>query len=246
MKTVLLFSGGIDSLASYCILKNQGKSVDKFLYLHFGVRYNREEVKAVYKLLQFLGEDEKYGWVDLDFVQGFEDAGTAEIPYRNLLAVVVAKYFGDKVVLSIEEGTQRNISRDRSDAFMRLLNRLYKYLDNKQRLSVVNPVRNLTKQDEVKVIKDYFGDKAQEVIDMTFSCYFPVDGKHCGNCPACIRKFFALYYNGLEFNNIARNPIESDVFKVYVGRIERGVYKGRRGRQYREVLENLRREGWKI
>lgn len=243
MRTVLLFSGGIDSLASYCLLKSWKEKIDVFLYVHLGVRYNYEEVTVAYRLLEFLGEERKYKYVDLDFVKEFEDKRTAEIPYRNLLLVVVAKYFGNRVVLSVEKGTQRNVSKDRSDVFMRLLNSLYKYLDSKESLSVINPVRNFTKQDEVGVIKEYFGDKAQKVIDMTFSCYFPVRGKHCGNCPACIRKFFALSYNGLEFNNVIMNPVESEMFKEYADRIKKGVYKKKRGRQYKEVLRRL---GWKI
>jgi 7-cyano-7-deazaguanine synthase in queuosine biosynthesis len=213
------------------------------LYVDLGTKYSEIEKVRLSILVSYLGIEKPLIEVPLSFVKDFEK-GNGEVPYRNLLLITVAKMFGDEVVLSVEEGTQVNESNDRSDAFFNKVNDIFSYLDG-YNSTIINPVRELTKIDEVKAILSYFGKKeGEKVLRMTFSCYSPVSGRECGNCPACIRKFLALEYNHIEAAGLfGSNPLKSKVLKTYIKETKAGKYTGARGEQYKEVFKRLKLVG---
>ena len=241
MSKVVLFSGGVDSLTS--VLKLKKLTVDEFkcLYVDFGHRYKEAERNVVFELGWNLGLDVEF--LDFRGIGKFEKPD-AEIPFRNDFLIMIAMMLDARdVFLSIEQGTEDNVSRDRSQEFM---DRIGSYLSWRvgDGVYVHNLVAEMTKQDEMKWILDNYGNRGRMLLLKTFSCYNPVRAvggiyKMCGNCKACLRWYLAGLGVGGERDDWASNPVESIVFQEYVKDTKAGVYKGRRGKQYEEIFKRL-------
>lgn len=226
MSRVLLWSGGVDCLASLAVL--EGK-VDVLLYVDTGSRYSRVEMECARNLAAQAGMLYKFRCANARYMGEFEKA-SAEIPYRNAMLGLIASMYGDKVFLSIEAGTEENDSKDRNPEFFEKLNVLLCAMSDK-RPKVVNALAGVTKQEGVAFILDYF-PFGLSLLSKTYSCYRG-GNESCNACPACVRKWFALKGNGIELNRAVR---ESDVFLQYVKSVREGKYASRRGEEYKQIL----------
>jgi len=182
MNRVLLFSGGVDCIASYCLL--DGK-VDMFLYVHIAGRYSEAEYEAAMRVAYLMGEVDKLRMIPCPWLGKLEKEN-AELPYRNAFLIVVAKMYGNSVAISIESGTEKNESNDRSENFLQQASRMCSIMSgNPSYQTVLNPVSGLTKSDEVDVVLHYYGkERGQEILEAAFSCYTPAGSAECGTCPA--------------------------------------------------------------
>lgn len=235
MAKVLLFSGGVDCLASFVKLKGE---VDTLLFVNLGHKYAWEEYRAARRLAYSLRCGDKFVSVPWLLPDGVEK-DNAEIPMRNLLLVQAAAYFGDQIFVSIESGTEQNESNDRSVEFFHKLQGLYKFAGNQ--IQITNLVGYMTKVREVTEIVKYFGDdEASQLLKGTFSCYNPAEGEECLGCPACFRKYIALLANNIKWAERALdNPQFIDLVLSYYKRAVEQISHNLRWVEYKSIIENL-------
>lgn len=182
-KTVLLYSGGMDSWLISEIVKPDVK-----LYVNVKSRYAKAE-------LEKLPEDVIV--VDLDLSQWERE--DAIIPLRNLYFVMVASNYGDEIILGATAGDR---VLDKSFRFADMTSNLLSYLYQKQHwteardIDVLLPFKYHTK---TQLIEEYVkrGGNLDRAWKQSFSCYNPDhDGNECWSCKPCYRKFAAFWLNG--------------------------------------------------
>lgn len=182
-KTVLLYSGGMDSWLIDKILKPDVK-----LYVNVNSRYAKAEVEK-------LPKDVKV--VNLDLSEWERE--DAIIPLRNLYFVMVAANYGDNIVLGATAGDR---VLDKSHAFATKASLMLSYLyqeqhwTNKRDIRVLLPFKDFTKTQLVEEYASQGGDLL-EAWQNSFSCYNPTEnGRECWHCKPCYRKFVAFWMNG--------------------------------------------------
>lgn len=172
---VNLVSGGIDS---YIMCQEYpGKNV----YIDFGQQYRDEEISA----LKDLGVD--FDIIKIDSV--FQDSGIF-INDRNLtLACLVSMVYNPDEIYMAGLKDDNCIDKTESE-FERMSEIITRY--SQKPVRVISPYWHKTKGDIVAGFKD------KQSLLKTFSCYNPINGKPCGNCPACLRRVIALETNGVD------------------------------------------------
>lgn len=184
---VLLFSGGLDSVALWYLL---GKPAA--LYVHLGHRYEAAEVAAIDRLAAAV-PDLRPSCAEGPRLGHLEQPG-GHIPHRNLLlAATAAAVTGtDHVMLGALLG---EASPDKSAAFLRSASRALTASAGRP-VRVSAPARRWTKTGLVRRWLAAHPDAAR-VVPLTRSCYSPDAVPECGSCPACFRRHVALYHVGL-------------------------------------------------
>ena len=240
MKSVLLFSGGIDSLATYLLSKNKKHNyrgtIDTLLYFQNSGRNSSSQDKATRNLQHFLSitTDLRTYPMPKEF-RSFEKANY-ELPARNMHFILTATNLGaDKIYLGIEK--DQDYLYDRSPEFFakasELLTSLFRrsiqvsaYAPEMSKAElVINSLDGLTGADLSNAITVY---------NSSFSCYAPtvpydsrdpakVGYKECGTCEACVRKFICFDYvntvlklkKTLNIDGFSFPPLDSDIFAKY-------------------------------
>lgn len=179
VKNVKLVSGGVDSY----ILSQEVEGMN--LFINFGQKYANEELAALKKL-----------GVDFEVITLPPIPPTDEIfiPSRNLMLATIAViyYNADNVFLAcLADGdpTMLDIQKEGLEEMSNILSKF-----SNREIKVSSPYFELTKNQLV----GKFNDK--EKLKDTFSCYFPVDGKPCGDCKGCLTRNIALETNGIKSN----------------------------------------------
>lgn len=195
-KEVVLFSGGMDSLIAWEIVGRPPA-----LYVDLGHKYSGVEIQRCQEIIpevQFFHLEE--------IGQRFE-LPSAEIPLRNLYLAMVAANLGyDRIWLSV----QRNEMTipDRSEEFFSMASNMLTMLMDRP-IEVRTPVADLDKTEMVQ----WYVEHEKDIGDLkrTWACYQPVNviplkpgvyresdwQEHCGDCPACFRRFIAMKLNGI-------------------------------------------------
>lgn len=193
-KTVLLFSGGMDSLMVAWLAKP-----DVLLYVRHGSRYEQAEASALTRLVA--AEALPPGsLLHIDTLPlGRFERPDAIIPLRNLFFVALAAQYGERVLVGAMQGDR---SLDKSAEFFQRTSDLLSYLHGPQhwcqpRTFFVNaPYQRETKTSLVRRYLAVGHDPA--LLRMSFSCYDPVESRQCGVCKPCFRKWVALRNNGID------------------------------------------------
>lgn len=218
MKKVLLFSGGMDSLALKKIW-----NPDVSLYVDVGSRYSKQEIERLPKdVVVFKLED-----------LGSLERSNAIIPLRNLFFICIASNYGNQIALG---ATKDDRVLDKTFEFADKTTDLLSYLWREQwwteerKVSVELPVKHLTKS---QIIKTYLeaGGLLEDLAKNSFSCYEPVKNKECGTCKPCVRKWLALIQYGHNFSETS----EDYCHKVYSGS-ELEVWKTERPNEASEII----------
>lgn len=176
MKRVKLVSGGIDSY----IMSQEYEGTN--VYVDFGQAYAEEEKQALKRL------EVDYELISIDkHGASFEDI---YIPDRNLmLACIVEMYYGaDEIYMA---GLKDDNCADKSKPEFEIMSEIVSRYAGK-RVDIISPFFDKTKGD---IIAEFSGDRRK--LAATFSCYSPINGMPCGDCPACLRKAIALETNGI-------------------------------------------------
>lgn len=174
MKRVKLISGGVDSY----IMSQEYDGVN--LYIDFGQSYAKEEINA----LKNLGVE--FDLITVDTKKSFDSQ--IYIPDRNLFLACLASlaYNPDEILLA---GLRDDNCFDKTATEFEIMSAVISRYAQKK-VTLRSPYFN---QSKGEIIADYKGDKNK--LKDTFSCYYPKDGKPCGDCPACLRKAVALETN---------------------------------------------------
>ena len=202
-KSVLLFSGGMDSFILNYLYKP-----DILLYIKTGCKYERKELNLIDSYIRTFNLEDKFIVVDFSFLQNYE-LDNAHIPLRNLLFLEVASFYGNIIYLGALKG---ETSKDKSKKFRRMTQSIISYcwddklgLGTKKKIRVIFPFKDKTKADILKLYLDEGGSEA-DIIKYTVSCYSP-DYYLCGRCMSCFRRWVAEILNGIHNPGYNRPPI---------------------------------------
>jgi 7-cyano-7-deazaguanine synthase in queuosine biosynthesis len=192
---VLLFSGGLDSLAMWFLL---GKPQP--LYVTLGQRYEEQERLTVARLTSAIpglhptyregpdiGGRERDGWL---------------IPHRNLSLLLTAAHAFPSAHTIYLGSLADDTAPDTTRRFMRAATRALSLSDG-TRIAVKAPAARLTKTQLVRRFVREHTDDALTYARLTRSCYAATD-EPCQECRACYRRHQALYYNGILSMPMAR------------------------------------------
>ena len=182
-KKVLLYSGGMDS---YIISKLE--HFDTLLYINSKSKYSAIEIEFLKKQnIPNLIIDNRLDLSDVEF-------DSAMVPLRNLYFAMIATYYGDEIVLGATQG-DRSTDKDLnfSGKTMDLLNYIYQksWWCSGRNINLNLKYKNFTKLDLVKQYVEK-GESIKSLVEDSFSCYTPINGKQCGTCKPCTRKWITL------------------------------------------------------
>jgi 7-cyano-7-deazaguanine synthase len=217
-KSIILLSGGLDSLVSLGLAKQEYK-IDLALTFDYGQKSAPEEITASKKICDYyqithkvikldwlkeitktaLVSDKEIPVTDLtdllsdDFVE--QSAASVWVPNRNGALLNIAACFADSydydyIIFGAnkEEGTT---FPDNTQEFIDRINASFEYSTLKKPM-VVAPLINLHKNDIVKSAID-----KGIPLELTRSCYSKGE-KHCGVCESCVRLKRALEENNCD------------------------------------------------
>lgn len=214
-KSIILLSGGLDSVVSLAVAKNE-YNIDLALTFDYGQKSLETEVKASKDICNFYNIKHKI--IKLDWLKEItqtalvsdkeipltqkDDLNSEEftqnsmksvwVPNRNGAFLNIAAAFADSynythiiIGANKEEGAT---FPDNTQEFIDRLNECFKY-STQTKPQVIAPLINFNKGDIVK--------KALEVsapLNLVRSCY-SYKNKHCGVCESCVRLKRALEEN---------------------------------------------------
>lgn len=182
---LLLFSGGVDSLAAWWVL-GQPDTV----YVRLGHPYEAKELATIESLA--------YHWpkVTPRVIDGpplgVLEHGDGHIPHRNLLLAATAAAHHPHHSHLWLGALRGEASPDKSGRFLRSASRTLSRSEAR-RVTVSAPLRHFTKTGLVREYLRRGGPPG--LLRYTRSCYSP-DGP-CNRCQACVRRFVAFQLNGL-------------------------------------------------
>jgi 7-cyano-7-deazaguanine synthase in queuosine biosynthesis len=196
MRTVLLYSGGLDSLMLHRLLRP-----DVLLYVDTRSPYAAAERSRLPPSTEVVEFDLRR-WERPDGI----------VPCRNLYFVTVASTFGEFIALGSTKGDRVH---DGSPLFASSASHLLTYLWSPQhwtegrRIRVDMPIKDLTKAEAVALFVRNGGD-AEWLARAAFSCYRGGDVE-CMDCLCCARKWVALTLNGVAMARSAEPYVRSEL-----------------------------------
>ena len=213
MKSIILLSGGLDSLVSLG-LKKEELNVELALTFDYGQKSVQKEIDASKKICDFYGIKHKV--IKLDWLKEItqtslvansdipagenlkdlkESAKSVWVPNRNGLFLNIAGSFGDSygydyilIGANKEEG---ETFPDNTKEFIDRINEEFNFSTTKHP-KVIAPLINCNKNDIVMLAL-----KHKIPLELTMSCYQSGSG-HCGKCESCTRLKHALQKNNAQ------------------------------------------------
>ncbi len=199
-KSVLLFSGGMDSVMQAELL-----NPDILLRIPMNETYEEMEKKSTEKVVAIMHWEDKYK--SIDGVFNFKEMEVEElmiIPNRNAYLLMKASEFGEKLYFS---GVEGDTAKDKDATFFELAEKLLNHMwlghswTETRTFTVSAPFHTITKTELLAAFlakqKNYgFTDwEALIPILSSYSCFIGKE-KPCGVCKPCMRKAVALVNNG--------------------------------------------------
>ena len=221
MKDILLYSAGLDSYFAKEYLLSQNKDIH-CIYFDTGSKYSKQEIETIKSV------DESVS-IHYDFINLKNcEHDDAFVPNRNFLIILLTQsiyYNCDKIWIG---GTESDRVDDNNKE---VFNKLSFFLSkaHKKNIEISSPFWGMYKTDVIKWFdkrRDSQNTKiADELLNNTFSCYYPKDINYktkelyqignmeikystyeCMNCSACFRKSVELNSIGI-FRNFKNNKI---------------------------------------
>ena len=207
-KSIILLSGGLDSLVSLGLSKEK-YNVTLALTFDYGQKSVVQEILASKKICEYYGIEHKV--IKLDWLkdithtalvseeelpQGIQDTSKSVwVPNRNGLFLNIAASFADSedfdyILIGANKEEAATFS-DNTKEFIARVNSEFEYSTTKQP-NVIAPLINLCKDDIVKQALDN-----DLPLELAYSCYQGTD-KNCGICESCTRLKNALIANADE------------------------------------------------
>lgn len=209
-KSIILLSGGLDSLVSLG-LKKEELNVSLALTFDYGQKSSEQEIEASAKICEYYNLEHKViklDWLknitqtslvsDKDIPTGNEldnpenSAKSVWVPNRNGLFLNIAGSFADSygydfilIGANKEEG---QTFPDNTQEFINAINKEFEFSTQKSP-KVVAPLINSDKNDIVMLALQH-----GVPLELTRSCY-QGGAKHCGICESCSRLKHALEAN---------------------------------------------------
>ena len=211
VKSIILMSGGLDSLVSLG-LKKEELNIELALTFDYGQKslkkelYASENICKFYKIKQqvivldwlknittsSVVSDKEIPTVLNTEIKTQDSAKSVWVPNRNGLFLNIAGCFADSfgydyIVIGANKEEAETFSDNTSD-FIDALNHEFEFSTRKHP-KIVAPLINSNKNDIVKIALEN-----NMPLDMVMSCYQGGEG-HCGICESCVRLKSALSAN---------------------------------------------------
>lgn len=231
-KSVLLFSGGMDSLIMNHLLKP-----DILLIIPHNNLYEKQEMNCINKLINKGYIDKREIIFDKSLQLGQFERDDAIIPNRNLYFITLATHYGETIYLGSVYGDR---SLDKSIPFFKKCEDMFNFLFqnqhwcDKRKFKIGAPFKHLTK---TQLVKKYLkrGGNPQQLLE-SYSCY---DGekKPCGWCKPCFRKWVSLKNNNIDTKEYFKNnPWEADWLKDILPLIKKNKWRGKEDNDIKKAL----------
>jgi len=220
MKSVVVFSGGIDSTTLLFKLKNEGHEIYTITF-SYGQKHSRE-LESAKKIASILKFDHKI--VDISSLQSLLDSAltnpniaipkvpvgaqfyetlkTTVVPNRNAIFLSIAAGYAQSIgannVFYAAHYSDRGIYPDCRQEFIEAFEKMSRISLENNSLSVQSPFVNMNKSDIVRL-----GSELGIPYELTWSCYSG-DTKHCGTCSACRERKRAFFEAGIKDPTVYR------------------------------------------
>lgn len=178
MRSVILLSGGLDSMISYRLWYPQSLPV----FVNTGAAYTGWDYQCA---MEIAGRR-----LELLHAPALQEQPSGAVPHRNalLLALVAAKYDATEIVVSAPRG---ELIWDQQPAFHHGMEKVLRGV------KIRNPLQDLTKTQAVgEYCAWYMKHRIPYEIPLTRSCYSNRQ-EQCGSCAACFKRWVSLHNNGL-------------------------------------------------
>lgn len=234
-KSVLLFSGGMDSVMFDLLLKP-----DVLLYVPMGSDYEKIESKKIIELGKSgVFDTDKMIVLDKELnLEAFERDDLI-VPNRNAHLVLMASHYGETIYLGSVYGDR---SFDKDKTFYKLMENLLNHMweeqhwTEKRTFSVTSPYKDTTKTE---LIKEYVaaGGDVQSILD-SYSCYRGLE-QACGICKPCVRKAVSLICNNIEipYGYYEQHPMSAPWIRELIPQMMEGKYRGREDAEFLKAIE---------
>lgn len=237
-KSVLLFSGGMDSVM-FDVLLNP----DILLYVPTGSNYEDIETKKIKQLAEDgIIDKDKLIILDSTLKLSLFERDDLIVPNRNAYLVLLASHFGETIYLGSVYGDR---SFDKDKTFYKLMNDLLNYIWQEQHwteqrvFNVTSPYKDVTKTE---LIKKYLaaGGKVEHILT-SYSCY-KGEPQACGVCKPCVRKAVSLICNDIDIPKeyFENNPMTASWIPEVLPLIKEGKYRGREDKEFMIALNKYR------
>jgi len=231
-KSVLLFSGGMDSLIMNYLLKP-----DVLLVIPHGNKYEKQEMECIKRLINKKIIDKKKVVFDKSLQLGQFERDDAIIPNRNLYFITLATHYGETIYLGSVYGDR---SLDKSKVFFKKCENMFNFLYMEQHwckgrtFSISAPFKNLTKTE---LIDEYiYNGGSRDALLESYSCYAG-NNKPCGVCKPCFRKWVSLKNNNINTDKyFKQDPWKASWLKVLLPLIKKNKYRGREDNDIKKAL----------
>lgn len=211
MKSIILLSGGLDSLVSLG-LKKEELNIELALTFNYGQKSAQKEITASKKICEYYGI--KHEVLNLDWLKNItqtalvsdknipvnetfdeQSAKSVWVPNRNGLFLNIAACYADSydydcIIIGANKEEAKTFS-DNTQNFVDSINNEFEYSTQKHP-KVIAPLINYDKNDIVMVALEH-----NVPLELTMSCYAS-DDKHCGMCESCLRLKHALEANNAQ------------------------------------------------
>jgi len=223
-KSVLLFSGGMDSVMFYRLL-----NPDILLYIPTGSNYEAIETKKI-KMMADTGIIDGSKLIILDDVLNLSmfERDDLIVPNRNAYLILMASHFGETIYLGSVYGDR---SLDKDKTFYKRMEALLNHMWQEQHwaeqriFNISSPYKDTTKTE---LIKEYInaGGDILNVIN-SYSCYRGLEVP-CGICKPCVKKAVSLICNDIKIpeDYYENDPLSAGWINQVLPEMKKGIYRG--------------------
>jgi 7-cyano-7-deazaguanine synthase len=180
-KVLLLYSGGFDSTVLLLDLLHNNYEVELMFFNYNQKNYMQEITCATHWAVK---HGLKFHSLTIPMIMGDGE-------YVHMRNLIMASYAGalaekrgiGKIFMGLVKNEGVTAYPDTTIVFEKLMSLTLEYLGG---IGVHAPFVNFTKTDLFAFAHEYFPERMKEILDITFSCNHPLDGKPCGKCGDCL------------------------------------------------------------
>ena len=184
---VVLFSGGLDSTAT--AVKLMQKNIKPLLLtIDTGAQDMPESIKIAREIAKELGLQHIINTDIKEYCQRTVVGTNLYIPRRNLLFALIGSTYGNYIYIA---GIKGDFSPDKSpEVFQEFEDIINRSSNENEHIKFLDSILwNYDKIDVAELLKKAGYSK---FLTTCLGCYNPKNGKHCGNCIACFRKWVMM------------------------------------------------------